>query len=533
MRFARIFADGCVLQRGKEIHVWGFAEGNEQVEVALGDNTTVCKSDENGRFDAVFPAQKKGGPYTLTATGKNGSEAVSRNVMIGELIVICGQSNMEFPMERVRETYPDEWKAPDDPMFRTFKVMEKPLFKKSIPDVETGEWKSLSSDTIDAYSAVGYFTAKYLRKNEDVAVGLVDLTMGGAPIEAFMSEESLAGFDEALSEAERLGDDDTLNAILANNESGANEWHAALDGADVGLNSYEDGKAILEKGRDIVLPDFFSDTELDGLIGSVWIAKTFTVPEKYEGKSATLWFGTLVDFDFCYINGQLVGNTEYTYPPRRYKIPEGLIREGENTVVFRIGVEKGYGRVTPGKLFGIVYGDDTRRISDGFNESLEGAEHIEYLAGVWKYLIGSRCEKSPDPVFVSWKPTALYNGMLEPLTGLNTRAFAFYQGESNCRNNHEYRRLTERFVRQIRDMWGADIPYICVELPEFNARMEEITYDGGKAWRGLVAAQEDCTDIPGFYLIRSYGTGELNDLHPQRKAPVGQKIAETITKLIS
>ena len=199
--------------------------------------------------------------------------------------------------------------------------------------------------------------------------------------------------------------------------------------------------------------------------------------------------------------------------------------------MLRIAVEKGYGRVTPGKLYGIVYGDKYLRITDGFNESLEGADHIEYLGGVWKYLVGAACEASPDQVFVNWKPTGLFNGMLSPLSGLSVKAFAFYQGESNCQNNFEYKELTERFITQLRVMWGEDLPYICVQLPEFNSRMEEISYDGGEGWRGLMASQESCTSIPGFYLVKSYGTGELNDLHPQRKEPLGAAIADVISTL--
>ncbi len=111
------------------------------------------------------------------------------------------------------------------------------------------------------------------------------------------------------------------------------------------------------------------------------------------------------------------------------------------------------------------------------------------------------------------------------------RAFAFSQGESNCQSNFEYAALTERFVKGLRSLWNDEIPYICVQLPEFDARMEEVSYDHGKAWRGLMSAQESCERIPGFYLVRSYGTGELNDLHPQRKEPIGKMIADIVEKL--
>lgn len=531
IRFARVFSDGAVLQRDRKIHIWGFAAPNMHVRVELAGMGTECAADDAGRFDAYFDAAKKGGPYMLSATDDAGNTVTGRDIMIGDVIVICGQSNMEFPMDRVRETYPREWDEPYDPLLRTFKIEENPLFGKTIPDVETGEWKSVSAKTIGAYSAVGYFTALHLRDKEDVAIGLVDITMGGAPIEAFMSGKTLEGFEEALSEAHRYADDAFLAGTLADNESNAAAWHEALDKSDEGLGKYEDGSIVLKQGKEIAIPTFFSDTELDGFIGSLWMARQFTVPDKYVGKPATLWFGTIVDFDFCYINGELIGNTEYTYPPRRYHIPEGLIRKGDNTIVFRIGVEKGFGRVTAGKLLGIVFGDDLYRITDGYNERVEGADHIEYLGGVWKYLTGARTVAPQDTVYVSWKPTALYNGMMAPLAGLSVRAFAFYQGESNCRNFEEYPELTERFAAQLRRMWGKDLPYICVELPEFDSRMEEITYDRGKAWRGLVKAQEQCTSIPGFYLVRSYGTGELNDLHPQRKEPIGEMIADIIASL--
>lgn len=530
IRLGRIFGDNAVLQRGKKVHIWGFTQKGKKVTLSFAGENSETTADENGRFDVFFPAMPKGGPYTIEAAGQDGDKALSTGVMIGDVILVSGQSNMEFPMERVRETYPDEWNVSDD-LIRTFKVTERGVFGRTLPDVETGEWKSLSADTIDLFSAVGYFTAKHLRRKEDVATALVDISLGGAWIQAFMSEEMLEGFDDALAEAKKFSDDGYLQKVLYDNENNAAEWMKELDRKDEGISGhYKDGVQILEKGRNIVFPDFFSDTELDGYIGTIWIAKKFIVPAEYAQHEATVWFGTIVDFDSCYVNGQFIGNTEYTYPPRRYKIPEGLLKEGENTIVLRIGIEKGYGRVTPGKLYAVVFGEGVR-VTDGFNESLEGIDHCIPLCGVWKYLPGVKCAPSPDVVFTNWKPTALWNGMLGPLAGFPIKAFAFYQGESNCPENKIYKALTKSFIEGLRKCWKDDIPYICVELPEFNARMEEISYDGGKAWRGLRQAQESCRDIPGFYLVDAYGTGELNDLHPQRKEPIGGMIARTILNL--
>ncbi len=531
LRFARIFSDGAVLQRNKDIRIWGFADKGSAIKIEFAQSTFECVADETGRFEILCPSMDKGGPYTLVAVSDSGQSVKSSGIMIGDVIVISGQSNMEFPMSRVKETYPGEWDEPDDQLMRTFKITENGVFGKTLEDVETGCWVAAGKETIDPWSAVGYFTAKHLRQKEDVAVGIIDVTLGGAPIEAFMSEEMLEGFDGALSEAKIYYDREYTAKVLSDNENNAGEWRETLDANDIGLaQHFENGEKILKEGRSIAFPAFFTDTELSGFVGSVWIAQKFTVPKEYAGKKAMLYFGTLVDYDFAYVNGQFVGTTDYTYPPRRYEIPEGVIKEGENTVVIRICIEKGFGRVTPGKVYGIVFGDVTRT-TDGFTERLLGADHIEYLDGEWKYIIGRRCEPSKDMVFVNWKPTALYNGMLGPLAGFSMKAFAFYQGESNCQRNFEYAKLTERFIEGLRTLWDDDIPYICVQLPEFDARMEEVSYDCGRAWRGLMAAQELCRGIPGFYLVRSYGTGELNDLHPQRKEPIGKMIADIVEKL--
>lgn len=529
LRFARVFNDHAILQRGKKIRIWGFAAPSARVTVEFAKKTCECVANDDGRFDAEFPEMSAGGPYVLSARC-DGEHTDSRDIMIGDVIIICGQSNMELPMMMVKESYPHEWDGPFDTMIRTFKVTENGVFGHPLADVETGDWRALSDKTIDDYSAVGYFTAKHLRKKEDVAVGIVNLTLGGVIMEAFMSPAALAGFDEQLAEAKKFEDDEYRQKVLAENEKNEADWLSNLDANDIGIQDhFEDGDEILANGRCIALPDFFSDTELAGFVGSVWIARKFSVPKEYVGKKAVLFFGAITDRDSCYINGRFIGTTDNCYPPRRYEIPAGLLRDGENTIVFRIEVEKGFGRVTPGKLYAVVF-DKGVRITDGYNEGMTGAGHIEPLGGTWKYMIGTKCEPSKDTVFVNWKPTALYNGLLAPLTGLSVAAFAYYQGESNCGMTDEYVKLTHRFVDQIRDMWG-DIPYITVQLPEFNARMEEISYDHGTGWRGIMEAQERCCDIPGYHLVKAYGYGELNDIHPQRKEPIGEAIAEVIDRI--
>lgn len=544
--FSRLISDGAILQRNKEIHIWGFSQPGAKVTVNLspdGDNPEnlgeeeECIADETGRFEAFFEKRQSGGPYVISAftDDEKDNKAIAKDVYVGDVFVISGQSNMEFPMTRVRDTYPEEWDNPEDSFIRTFKVIENGVFGEPVIDVETGEWTEFNRDSIDNYSAIGYFMAKKLRQVKDVPVGLINLSLGGAPIESFMSAQMLEGFDNALAEAEKYSSEEYRNEVLRLNELNANRWHENVDATDIGLKeSWQDGKKILENGCDFMVPEYFSDTELDGFIGSVWFARTFDVPKEYAGKKALLWFGTIVDYDFCYVNGKEIGSISYCYPPRRYNIPEGLLKEGTNTIVFRVGVEKGYGRFTPGKMLGVIFGEG-RRVSDGFTETIVGAECVIGLSGVWKYLIGCGAnatgEVAPaeETVFVNWKATALFNGMVYPVTNYPIKAFCFYQGESNCPRASEYALLTKRQIEGYRKLWKDEkLPYICVQLPKFNARVEESSYDGGKAWRNLQRAQEEVVKIENAYMVKAYQYGESNDLHPQLKKPVGEMLAEVI-----
>lgn len=543
---SRLLSDGAVLQRNKEIHVWGFAEAGLKVSVSLalqndvaGSNaqTISCVCDDKGCFEVFFEKREAGGPYILTAyaEGFEDEKVSAKDIYVGDVFVISGQSNMEFPMSRVKDTYPEEWDNPDDSAIRTFKVIEHGEFQEPVIDVQTGEWTLLNKNSIDNYSAVGLFMAKRIRQQEDIHVGLINLSLGGAPMEAFLSKEMLCGYDNALAEAEKYSNESYRNEVLRLNEVNANRWHEHVDGEDTGLKeSWQDGEKILAAGADFMVPEYFSDTELDGFVGSVWFARTFEVPKEYAGKEACLWFGTITDYDFCYVNGTFIGTTPYCYPPRRYPIPKDLLKEGTNTVVFRICVEKGYGRITPGKLLGVIFGQ-AKRITDGYTETVTGADKVINLAGCWKYLIGcgagvtKEIAPSEETVFVNWKSTALFNGMVYPVTKYPIKAFCFYQGESNCPRAGEYADLTRRQIEGYRKLWKDDkLPYICVRLPKFNARVEEGSYDGGKAWRALQEAQDKVTEIEGAYIVDAYEYGESNDLHPQCKKPIGRMMAEVI-----
>ncbi|MBR4759910.1 MAG: hypothetical protein IK078_07175 [Lachnospiraceae bacterium] len=536
LRLSRLISDGCIFQRNKEIRITGWTDG-ETIEVQLlaKENLLALAITKvaGGSFTAILPAMEVGGPYELQVSSGKVDDAINiSDIYIGDVFQLVGQSNIEFPMSRVKESYPEEFDNPDIPLIRTFKVVEHREFHGPLSELETGEWKAVKAETLPDFSAVGYFMAKKLYTETGIPVGLIDTTLGGSTIESWMSAEMLADFPEQKKIAETYRDDAYLEKVLRENEENATAWHAWIDEHDAGIAQRWHHESYPDAWDDITLPCIFkNDPRLNGFTGSIWLKRTFSIDGTKTGKQALLWFGTMTDSDEIFINGTSVGKTDYCYPPRRYEIPAGLLKEGENDITVRLLVEKGTGRVTDGKVYGILFGNG-KRVTDGFTEQAEGFEVIR-LDGAWKYRIGTRSEKIQPTDFVSWKPTALYNGMLYGCTFFNIGGLMFYQGEGNILVTDIYPDEFKTMVNGYRKLWrDEDLPIVYVQLPEFDL----VTYepDGtdevNTYWENMQKCQETCADLPKVTMIKTIGSGEQNDLHPQRKKGIGVDAALAMMK---
>ena len=233
------------------------------------------------------------------------------------------------------------------------------------------------------------------------------------------------------------------------------------------------------------------------------------------------------------MNGEECGRTEYQYPPRRYPIREGLLHKGTNDITIKLYIETGKGRFTPGKVMAIFTGD-VKRSTDGFNESIEGADQFVDLTGAWKYKKGCEMPVIDNMDFVNWKPTALFNGMVSPCGNYPVKALIWYQGESNAGRAAMYPEQFRIMVEGYRKLWNDDIPFITVKLPEFddNTYEPDGTDNIRKDWSNMQAAEDDCGKIPGVYVADGVGTGELNDLHPQRKKELAERVAAAAENII-
>ncbi len=511
LKLPRLISDGMILQQKKKIHIWGSDQPGRRVMVSFLGEEYVALTDENGQWEIWLGEAAYGGPYTMQISDNGGTEIVITDILIGDVWLCSGQSNMELPMERVKDRYPEEIKNCDNPAIRTFKITEHADFHGPLSDHLSGEWKAAGRDTILQFSATAYFFAKQMYQMTGVPVGLINASLGGSRIESWMSREMLEGCQEALATADRYADDAFVRGQLLQNERQSEEWHSRLDGMDRGLQEHwEQEQTASADWKRVKLPFFFRDTELKGFIGCVWFRRTFTVPVEMAGKACRLWLGTIVDSDTVYLNGTQVGHTDYQYPPRKYPVPEGLLREGENTIVIRVKCENGHGRFTPDKKYAI------------FNEDGE----VE-LQGEWLYRVGAVCGQIAPTDFVNWKPTGLYHGMTAPCRSYTIAGFIWYQGESNTHVPWVYLERMKRLVEGYRKEWGDEtLPFLYVQLPNFSIDIYDSDADEtGQGWPALRELQRQALKIPETGMAVAIDLGEDNDLHPLNKEDIGRRLA--------
>lgn len=517
LRLPRLISDGMILQQKKQIKMWGFDRPGRKVMLSFLGEEYVAVADGQGRFEAVLPPMEPGGPYNLYIGNENGEEIVVTDILIGDVWLCAGQSNMELPMERVKDRYPEEIRECSEPFIRTFKVIEHSDFHGPLRELQSGSWEKADTGTILKFSATAYFFAKQMYQMTGVPVGLINTSLGGSRIQSWMSREMLQGDVEDLLLAEKYADDAFVAGQLERNQKNMEAWHRNLDEQDQGLKrNFKELKAPEPSFKEVSIPFFFRDTQLQGFIGSVWFLRNFQVTGGLAGKAAKLWLGTIVDSDTVYINGVMVGHTDYQYPPRKYEIPEGLLREGENTIVIRVKCENGHGRFTDGKKYAL------------WNDE----EEID-LTGKWYYEIGAACEQIEPTDFVNWKPTGLYNGMVAPCRPYTLAGILWYQGESNTHVPEVYLELMKRMVAGYRKEWGEELPFLYVQLPNFAIdRYDSDADETGQGWPVVRELQRRAKKLPRVGMAVTMDLGEDNDLHPLNKKEVGFRLAMLAAKML-
>ena len=496
-----------VLQRDTETKIWGWAAAEETVELMFQDRTYQAQADGQGHWAITLPAQPAGGPYEMALQASN--SITLRNILFGDVWVCSGQSNMELPMERVKEKYEEAIARANNTQIRQFLVPDRYNFKQPQEDVESGVWQPATPQHILEFSAVAYFFASELYETYQVPIGLINTALGGSPVEAWLSEEALADFPEAYEELQRFKNDDLIDSIEASDQTRASRWYGKLDQQDQGLTAtppWSAPEADDHAWKTTELPGYWADGPLGEVNGAVWFRKELEVPASMAGKPARLWLGRIVDQDYAYLNGKQVGTTGYQYPPRRYTAEAGILKEGKNTLAVRVVSNAGRGGFVPDKPYYLAVGNDT----------------ID-LTGSWKYQLGTTMPPLESQTFVRWKPGGLYNAMIAPLLNYSMKGVIWYQGESNAKDPSTYHRTFSTMIADWRKAWGQGaFPFLYVQLANF---METTDAPVESDWARLRQAQLETLSVPNTGMAVIIDVGEWNDIHPLNKEAVGHRLA--------
>ncbi|HMN95192.1 MAG TPA: DUF1080 domain-containing protein [Phycisphaerales bacterium] len=520
---AEIFGDGMVLQQRVAAPIWGWARPQERVTVTPSwtlDGRAVALetwADEAGRWRVAVPTPAAGGPHTVRVVA-GGEERTLRDVLIGEVWLCGGQSNMEWPLrivlggaEAIREAA--------DPSLRFFVVPNaasvRPRTTFLLPP---RGWEPCTPASAAEFSAVGYHFGRMLREALGVPVGLIQADWGGTAIESWMPRSALERHRHVASALELLAAIDPDPALRAERMKGvrgrlAESWWSRLDALPGGAGaSWAQERFDDSEWRPFELPATFAGDGLERFDGVVYLRRIVTVPAAVANAEAIIELGPIDDRDELFVNGVLVGGTREDgewATPRRYAIPGGLLREGDNLIAIRVLDTGG-----PGGVNGRPEQMLLRRAAGG---------DAVPLAGEWRLRRGAAMADippfDPAPPIGPGTPTALYNGMIAPLVPFALRGAIWYQGESNRSAPGRYASLFRDLIGAWRDRFGDEITFHFVQIAPYS-------YAGDRGETAeLRDAQAAALSLPGTGMVVTLDLGDPNDIHPAAKRAVGERLA--------
>ena len=517
-----LIGEHMVLQRDTTVALWGWAAPDAEVVVDIGwlRERRTTTADADGRFEVrVRTDVPSPGPWSLAF--ESGGERIGfEDVLLGEVWVCSGQSNMEWSMDRTADGYPSaeayeaEVAAASYPQIRFFEV---PRRVSLAPETQcAGSWSPCTPERVRGFSAVAYFYGRELHAELGVPIGLVSSNWGGTPAESWTRAETLrahGGFDAGLDqlERERAGGDDLDREY----EEALADWQEAFEASDAGAAGWHEASWDTEGWETAELPAAWSGTELQGFDGTVWYRRAVELPDAWAGRELTLELGAIDDEDVTWFAGERVGGLEgpgHWQTPRSYSVPASLVRAGRAHVAVRVYDTGGEG--------GFTSSAGALRIGP----SDEDPEGWLSLAGTWRWQRGldqSKVAPRPSRGGVNQHtPSGLYNGMIAPLIPYGIRGVIWYQGESNRMRAAQYRSLFPAMIGDWRHAWGQGaFPFYYVQIAPFG-----YGGDTGQAAE-LREAQLRTLSVPNTGMAVTMDIGDPRDIHPRNKLDVGLRLA--------
>ncbi len=520
VQLSPLFTDNMVLQRESEVPFWGKTAPGKPVKLITSWNNKeyVVRASIDSTWKVKIQTPQAGGPYSIVIS--DGDKVTLNNVLIGDVWICSGQSNMEMSVGSSGKVanYQQELAEAGYPQIRLLSV-EKALSLVPLDDFKAKNrgWQVCSGKTLDDFSAVAYFFGRNIYQNQHIPVGLINTSWGGTVAETWTSEEALQTMPDFL---ELIKDLKKMPASKSEQEALYQErlveWKEKIDVKDAGyagnqatwantnLNEKDWGK--------MQVPGFFQKQGLEGFNGIVWFRKTITIPETWEGKELTLNLGAIDDNDYTYFNGVEIGHTEGWMTPRIYKIPAGMVKKGKAVITVRVIDTGGDGGFAGGA--GNLY------------FQVAGATQ-QSLAGEWSYRVGMDLKDIPSPPqSIAGNPnfpSLLFNAMLNPLIPFTIKGAIWYQGEANTGRAYQYNDLLPLMITDWRNHWGQEFPFYIVQLANFTSLQ---TKPIESTWAELREAQlKTALHLNNTGLAVTIDIGEADDIHPKNKQDVGIRLA--------
>ena len=499
-----IFGDNMVLQRDKLDSIWGWADPGQSVKVEIAEKSASAVAGPDRRWQVKIQPLPVGGPYTLKVIGSQTIEL--HNVMVGDVWLCSGQSNMQFALQQALNG-PEDVKAANNPDIRYFTVSQHATYHHA--DIPGGSWRVISPETAGRVSAVAYYFARRVQQELHIPIGLVIAAVGGTPAESWTSATALRklkDFDVPLAELQRVtdkGGPEYGNYVM--------HWY---DSYDTGTKEKWFAPDFDSSGwKAVDVPGGFADLGVPDTPAVVWFRKEIELPDPVPTGRNMVLLGIIEKMDTVYINGREVGGSAWVENPRAYFVPPNVLKPGKNTIVIRVlKTQPNGGFMSKAEGLHLVLADKT---------------DIPF-AGKWQAKV-SVDARPPHPLPIGYQnwpvmPSVLYEGMVAPLLPLSISGSIWYQGEENSERGYEYRKVLPAMIADWRSAFGqGNFPFYIVSLPAYKQRSATPTDD---AWAETRESQAlTAATVPDTCLAITVDTGDADNIHPKEKVPVGDRLA--------
>ena len=503
---ATIFTDNMVLQRNTLIPIWGVAKANEKITVSFNKQVKKTQADQNGKWMIRLDNETAGGPFNLNIKATNSIEI--KNVLVGEVWICSGQSNMEMPVGKSKEWAISNFKevtaAANYPMIRQIKIMRA---ISSLPeaDIKTVGWEICDPTTVGEFTAVGYFFAKIIHEKLKIPVGIISSNWGGTNIETWISREGFENsteFKEMIAGMPKVDLDSIIKLKNASIVKRIEELQGSMiDNPNSG--SFKDPLFDDSKWPELNEPGVWEKQSLGEFDGVVWLRKSISLSADESNKAAILEVAKIDDEDITYVNGVKVGSSTNWDSKRKYAIPEGILKEGINVIAVRV-TDNGSG--------GGIYGEAA-------DLKLTLAKTTIPLNGKWKFQV----ESIKKSINENSLPSLCYNAMINPLIPFAFQGVLWYQGESNAPRAYQYRTAFPLLINDWRQKWDKpNFPFYFVQLATYRTTGNS---NEGCDWAELQEAQTLTLKVPNTGMAVTTDIGNPNDIHPGNKLDVGKRLA--------